>query len=273
MKVKVNNNKTYDLVRWNAQEFNNTLTLLIITTDLADVQDTFGQITRLDVVNENNNIISTYSYLDSYSGVSLVRNVQVENERRFVDAISITLTKTNIVDVVNRLDEQINPVIDIDSMTVEELKEYKLSEVSADCEADVCAGETVELPNGDRKKFQYKYLDQINLNQLMMFALTNPEISLFPYHSSKNSCEFYDRASMLAITTTLTIRKIRLTTYCNQLKMYIRSLENLEDLKGIYYGMELPQEYQDVITEIVSGTIEEMGKIINEISGTDGEDN
>lgn len=147
-------------------------------------------------------------------------------------------------------------------MTIDELKNYKLQEISDACEADVCDGETVELPSGERKKFKYKYLDQINLNQLMMFALTNPDIDLFPYHSSKNSCEFYDRQSLLVITTTLTIRKISLITYCNQLKMYIRSLENIEDIKAIHYGSELPQEYQDVVNEIVSGTIEELSKII-----------
>ena len=43
------------------------------------------------------------------------------------------------------------------------------------------------------------------------------------------------------------------TTYFNSLKMYILSLDNIEDVGAVFYGMEIPVEYQsDVLKYLLA---------------------
>ena len=72
-----------------------------------------------------------------------------------------------------------------------------------------------------------------------------------PYHADGEVCRFYSNAEMQAIVARATAFKIYHTTYYNALKNYINSLETIEEIAAVTYGMPLPEEYQsDVLKSL-----------------------
>ena len=272
LKARINNDRTYNLVRWSANDFNSSLTLTIQSIDLADIKNVFRNIDLLEIF-QDDVPIATYTYLDTFSQMTYLGTVFVEGENKFADAMSITLTKTDIVNQVQRLDEQINKVVDLDSMTVSELRDYKLGEISKACEADVYAGETIELDDGTREKFTYNAQDQTNWGEIFTLCLLAPEMELLPYHGSQNFCAFFTRKQVIQICSTLMLRKTRLITYANALNMYVRSLTDRASIMSAEYGMELPQDYEDRISGIMAGTITQMQKFLERISSVESTQN
>lgn len=266
--ARVNNDKTYRLVRWNALEFNANLTLVIQSTDLDDVRNTFETIDTLEIFKEQT-LVATYNQLDTFSSITFLGKEYVEGEGRFADALSVGLTKANIAEQIKRLDDQINPVIDPNTMDIEELRNYKLKTVSEACTADVYKGTSITLSDGTSKMFTYDMYDQLNYDELFLVCIMAPEVEVLPYHGSKNFCELLSRNDIITICSTLMLRKTQIITYANSLNMYIRSLSNRDELLGVQYGMELPQEYEDRISQIMGTTITEMEKFINKITPAD----
>ena len=264
IKVIVNNQTEFNLTKWNANQFNDDMTLYIHSTDLTAVRDAFHSINNIDII-QNNNLVGHYVVFDSYSQISYLGQQYVEEQGKFLDTLAVTLTKTNLADQVQRLDEQINNIVNPDTLSLEELRTYKLQKVSEDCSADIYAGDTITLPDGSSQHFNYNMHDQLNLDELFILCLVAPEIETLPYHQTYSDSRFYDKNSIITIVSTLMLRKTQLITYCNQLAQYIRSITDRDELMEVEYGMELPEEYQDKVVEIMSGTLEQVEAFINRI--------
>lgn len=263
-KVIINGGSEFNLTRWNASEFNNDMTLYIQTSDLTAVRDAFNSIESISIVVDGLTM-AQYVIFDSYSQISFLNKVYSEDMRAFVDTMSVTLQKTDLATQVQRIDDQINNVVDVDSLTLEELRNYKLKQISEACTNDICNGETIELPDGSRQHFGYQITDQVNYDELFIICLIAPEVKYLPYHSNGHGCEMFSREDIITIVSTLLIRKTQLVTYCNQLTQYVRTLTEREDLMGVAYGMELPEEYNARIAEIMASTLSEMEKFLAKI--------
>lgn len=209
--------------------------------------------------------MAQYVTFDSYSQISFLNKVYSEDMRAFVDTMSVTLQKTDLATQVQRIDDQINNVVDVDSLTLEELRNYKLKQISEACTNDIYAGETVELPDGTRQHFNYNTHDQLNMDELLIVCLIAPEINVLPFHSTNNFCQLYTREAIITFVTTLLMRKTQLVTYCNQLTQYVRTMTERDELMNATYGMELPEEYNARIAEIMASTMTEMEKFLAKI--------
>ena len=270
-KVIVNEQYEFTLTRWSATEFNNNTTLYIQSADLTAIKDAFNSIEKLQVFVDETEA-ARYVIFNSYAQISYLGQNYSENARNFVDTMSVTLQKTDLANQVKRLDEQINNIVDPETLTLEELKAYKLKQISEACTDDVCNGETIELPDGTRQHFSYDEHDQQNYMELMTVCIIAPDVKYLPYHSRGHGCVMFNREQIITIVSTLLLRKTQLITYCNQLTQYIRTLTEREDLMEVAYGMELPQEYQDRISEIMASTITEMEKFLAKIMPQSDED-
>ena len=108
------------------------------------------------------------------------------------------------------------------------------------CRNTIEAGFDLEL-RGETKHFSLATQDQLNLMSLNVMAQTQ---SLIPYHADGEECDFYTAEEINEIIDTANAFKIYHTTYYNALKGYINSLETIEDIAAVTYGMEIPEEYQ-----------------------------
>lgn len=259
--ARLNNDdtKVYYLVSWNSQDFANTMTIKVQGNDLQKVSNDFSEITKLEIF-QDGNLIATYLDLDTFTELSYLKNEYCPGESKFCDAFRLQLTKIDIVAQVQRLDEQINPVIDIDKMTLEETKAWKIKEIGDICRAEIYAGENVTLSDGTVKPYTYDSEDQQNVLSAVTLAFAAKTMGFtldyIPFHASGQECELLDTASMVAIYMTLQLRLTRLTTKCNMLNCIIRSCENKDDVLVINWDTELPTEYQERFDEIMTTAVE-----------------
>lgn len=151
---------------------------------------------------------------------------------------------------IKKGDQFIDNKIIYSSWNFNNIKEQKLKEISQQCREIIYNGLEITLSNEQKEYFSFKEEDQINLMALYNKALidTNNE-NLFPYHNNGNLCKFYTAKDIIIIGETLMNYKTYHTTYCNSLNVWINSLEQNEQetLENIYYGIEIPEQYQSEV--------------------------
>lgn len=134
---------------------------------------------------------------------------------------------------------------------LEDLKHSKLSELAIACRATIYAGVDVKLPNGV-EHFTLNADDQDNIPVLASKVANGA--SAVPYHSAGNYCRLYSAEEFTLITQTVEQFKTYHTTYCNFLNNYVKSLESVDEVEAVYYGMELPPDIKAQFDELMAVT-------------------
>ena len=120
----------------------------------------------------------------------------------------------------------------------------KLKEISKECKNNIING--IEH-NGEY--FSYTTDDQNNIRNLVQLSKATG-LSV-PYHANNVGCRLYSPEDINAIYVKQEMNVTHHTTYHNQLKLYINSLQTKEEVNRVYYGMELSGEYLDTYNEIM----------------------
>lgn len=129
--------------------------------------------------------------------------------------------------------------------TLEELQASKKQEISAACEQAIYSGVSVTLADGSSEHFALTEHDQLNLFGKQVQLSTGAE--QLEYHSDGQPCRYYSAADMQAIITTAMWHVSYHTTYCNALNMWVAGAENADDLQQIFYGADVPEQYQSEV--------------------------
>lgn len=143
--------------------------------------------------------------------------------------------------------------------TVEEVQNSKISELSNICSQTIYAGTDVEY-NGTKKHYTYTVDDQINLSQLFSTLLAGATAA--SYHADGEACRMYDSAELTNLYVTLAAFKTSHLTYFNQMKQYIKTLEDKEVITAIKYGDELTGEYLSNYNTIMKEAKEQIEAVI-----------
>ena len=151
--------------------------------------------------------------------------------------------------------------------TLEERKAEKKAEVGSACEQAIYLGVSVALP-ASTEHFSLTEHDQINLfGKQAQLAAGAQQLE---YHQDGQPCRYYTAEEMQAILEAAMFHVSYHTTYCNSLNMWIDAAENEEELEGIFYGADIPEEYQSIVLQdylaMIAGTTGsgESEKIIEE---------
>lgn len=99
------------------------------------------------------------------------------------------------------------------------------------------------------KHYTYNYSDQNNISNLVQMAKTTGMD--VPYHADGDLCELYSPSEIYAIYIAEEINVTKNTTYLNQLKAYVDTLEETDDVNNIVYGQELTGEYLKNLNDIM----------------------
>lgn len=128
----------------------------------------------------------------------------------------------------------------VEDITIDTLKELKISAFSQDCNKAIEDGVDVEI-NGIIQHFSYTLEDQNNLDTAVdMARLTGLDV---PYHANNTSCSLFSPADIDKIYVTAKTNLIHHQTYFNQMKCYIKTLEDKETIKSLVYGDALTGEF------------------------------
>lgn len=82
--------------------------------------------------------------------------------------------------------------------------------------------------------------DQINLTNAC--AAVEGGAEAYPYHLDGGLCALYPAADIRAMAQAATAHKLYHTTYYNHLAAWVRRCEASEEVQGITYGAELPDD-------------------------------
>lgn len=131
--------------------------------------------------------------------------------------------------------------------TLEELHDAKRQEVSSACERIIYNGVSVTLTDATTEHFSLTEHDQINLfgKQAQLAA----GVEQLEYHADGQPCRYYSTADMQAIITAALWHVSYHTTYCNALNMWIAACETAEEVTAIFYGADVPEEYQSEVLQ------------------------
>ena len=265
--VKVNGTHEYRLMDWTPQSFKSSPTLRLITSDYQSVKNDFTNIKQLEIYS-GENLLATYSVFDTMASSASFNSQYYETENRFVDVIEISLIKNNISEQVDKLSKQINKVIDIEEMSVDEYRDYILSQISESAQEDIYAGDVITLSDGTSGKFTYKMEDQANLTSSiaiidkLMAVQEDSSLIQLPYHSSGQSCQFYSPIDIITIYFTLFMRSVKIQTYTHAINVLIKQAATKEEITKFTYGMELPEEAQENVNNIVATSMAVMQKLM-----------
>ena len=142
--------------------------------------------------------------------------------------------------------------------TLADLQASKKQEVSRACEQVIYSGVSVTLADGSTEHFALTEHDQLNLFGKQVQLAAGAE--QMEYHSDGQPCRYYSAADMKNIVEKAMWHVSYHTTYCNALNMWIAGCESAEEVQTIYYGADVPEEYQsDVLKAYIASMKESAG--------------
>lgn len=123
----------------------------------------------------------------------------------------------------------------------------KRAEVSAACEQVIYNGVSVTLADGTTENFSLTEHDQLNLfgKQAQLAA----GMEQLEYHADGQPCRYYSAAGMQAIIQAAMWHVSYHTTYCNAINMWIIGCQTAEEVQEIFYGADVPEEYQSEVLQ------------------------
>lgn len=242
----VNSTVRFPLFYWDSYLIKDSQQLRLATDNLIDVKTAFASLENLSIVDATDTEVASFNQYDGYSSINYMGVNYSDQVGGFTNELVITLTKMDLIATVERLDQQVNPVIDIAGMTLEEYKEWKIGEFSKRGEQIIFNGTEVELVNGVRKDFTYNLEDQSNLlNALFIIQSLDDMTITLPYHGHAEPCELYSALDILTIYITLQTFSTITQTMVNMRNNWVRSCETKEEVEAISFDTPLPQEWAD----------------------------
>ncbi len=147
------------------------------------------------------------------------------------------------------IEEQEQP-IDVESeITLDYLKKVKIDEMSMICNKTITDGFDVVLSDGKIYHFSMTIQDQINLISLSSLLAAGEVV--IPYHADGELCREYSADDISTVITEATNFKTYHVTYFNSLKAYITSIDNMEKVEAITYGVDIPIDYQSDVLKAI----------------------
>ena len=144
--------------------------------------------------------------------------------------------------------------------TLEELQAAKKREISQACENAIYSGVDVKLSDGSTEHFSLTEHDQLNLfGKQVQLAAGTTELE---YHADGQPCRYYSAKDMQIITSMAMAFVSYHTTYCNAVNMWIAGCETADEIQQIYYGADVPEQYQsDVLKAYIATEKERVGDV------------
>lgn len=139
--------------------------------------------------------------------------------------------------------------------TLDEVKEAKVAEMNTTQQTIIAQGVDVTLTDGKSHHFSLSDHDQLSLMGLQTQVIAGSD--KIPWHTSdvETGCEYFTNSDMALITEKAMEFVTWHITYFINLRLYINSMLDRESVEAVYYGIYIPEEYQDdVMKDLYSKT-------------------
>lgn len=133
---------------------------------------------------------------------------------------------------------------------LEELLPQKLDELDNACRKAIVEGCWVELADGSTQHFALTEADQINLNVALEAVKAGAEG--YPYHADGELCCVFSAADINAVAEAAIAHKLYHTTYFNHAKQWATRAKTADELAGIHYGAQLPEDLATNMAQVIA---------------------
>ena len=178
----------------------------------------------------------------------------------YIDAKIVTITKEEYDILIAALitedeiviEEPEEPVIipdeEEDNPTLDFVRSSKIKEMSYTCNKTIENGFDIEMGDGTHH-FSLTSQDQLNL--INISSMIAQGVKQFAYHADNELSTFYSAEEMTVIINEANAWKTYQLAYFNALKAYINSLETIEEIGAITYGVEIPEEFKTEVLKVL----------------------
>lgn len=256
VKLDSSDDKVFNLMQFNSMTFDMECKLVVCTDDLKAVKSAFTNFKTLDIYRDDVQI-ATYTCFNNYKEISLQQGLYNNSNGEWEDALIVSLTRANIVEQVQRLDEKVNQIVDINTLTIDEYKNY-LQEKNKTALAEFLANQSVEF-NGKPYGVSEEDQNEMALNFMQYQALTTAgqQVTL-EWHSKKSACETFTAEEFVQLTAMIKAFVYPYFQQMNVIKQQIFSSTSKEELDKIEIKYEVipvqstepttPSEGKDSVT-------------------------
>lgn len=237
VKLDSSDDKVFNLMQFNSMTFDMECKLVVCTDDLKAVKSAFTNFKILDIYRDDAQI-ATYTCFNNYKEISLQQGLYNNTNGEWEDALIVSLTRANIVEQVQRLDEKVNQVVDINTLTLDEYKNY-LQEKNKTALAEFLADQSVEF-NGKPYGVSEEDQNEMALNFMQYQALTTAgqQVTL-EWHSKKSACETFTAEEFVQLTAMIKAFVYPYFQQMNVIKQQIFSSTSREELDKIEIKYEV----------------------------------
>jgi len=237
--VKLDNSddKVFNLMQFNSMTFDMECKLVVCTDDLKTVKSAFTNFKTLDIYRDDAQI-ATYTCFNNYKEISLQQGLYNNTSGEWEDALIVSLTRANIVEQVQRLDEKVNQIVDVNTLSLDEYKNY-LQEKNKTALAEFLASQSVEF-NGKPYGVSEEDQNEMALNFMQYQALTTAgqQVTL-EWHSKKSACETFTAEEFVQLTAMIKAFVYPYFQQMNVIKQQIFSSTSREELDKIEIKYEV----------------------------------
>lgn len=146
----------------------------------------------------------------------------------------------------------------------ETLRVEKLKAASDACEAAITGGIDVVFGDGTQEHFSLEVPDQSNIDGVFNAVVLGA--TAYPYHADGEQCKLYAASDIVKLYVAKQSYITQQTTYNNALRQWIRRESSLEVLKGISYGVELPDDLKAEVADILQKAQEQVEAIVKKLT-------
>lgn len=237
VKLDGSDDKVFNLMQFDSMTFDMECKLVVCTDDLKEVKSAFTNFKTLDIYRDDVQI-ATYTCFNNYKEISLQQGLYNNSNGEWEDALIVSLTRANIVEQVQRLDEKVNQVVDINTLSLDEYKNY-LQEKNKTALAEFLASQSVEF-NGKPYGVSEEDQNEMALNFMQYQALTTAgqQVTL-EWHSKKSACETFTAEEFVQLTAMIKAFVYPYFQQMNVIKQQIFSSTSREELDKIEIKYEV----------------------------------
>ena len=138
----------------------------------------------------------------------------------------------------------------VEEITIEYVKDQKIKEMTSMSNKAIIDGFDMELDDGSIHRFTLTKENRLSIYSLQSILLSGQ--ASIPYMDN-DSCILLSTTEIQNLLTKANNHTIYNKLYLNSLKSYIKSLNDINAISKIEYGIEIPEEYQtDVLRQLIA---------------------
>jgi len=138
--------------------------------------------------------------------------------------------------------EYIDPVTEI---TVDYIRRVKVAEMKNTCNKTIENGIDVVLSDGENYHFSLTTQDQLNLITISSMIAAGSET--IAYHADGQLCKYFNSEDMQTVIAAATSHITKYTTYYNALHYWILQMKDIDEITGVYFGIDIPDEFKSEV--------------------------